>query len=41
MRADTATPREGKIRYAAAAWLLGLPLPVIIIALLWGGCMRF
>lgn len=30
--------REGKIRYGLAAWLLGLPLPIIIIALLWGGC---
>ncbi len=34
------TTRAGKIRYAAAAWLLGLPIPVIIIALLWGGCTR-
>ena len=39
MNAENA-PREGKVRYAAAAWLLGLPLPVIIIALLWGGCTR-
>jgi TRAP-type C4-dicarboxylate transport system permease small subunit len=39
MTAETPS-RAGKIRYAAAAWLLGLPLPVIIIALLWGGCTR-
>jgi len=32
------TNRLGKIRYGLAAWLLGLPLPIIIIALLWGGC---
>lgn len=31
-------PREGKIRYAAAAWLVGLPLPFILLALVIGGC---
>lgn len=30
--------RVGEIKYGLAAWLLGLPLPIIIIALLWGGC---
>ena len=30
--------RWGKIRYGLAAMLLGLPLPVVIIAFLWGGC---
>lgn len=30
--------RNGKIRYGLAAWLLGLPLPIIIIALLFRGC---
>jgi hypothetical protein len=40
---DPMTPQEpqtrwGKIRYGLAAWLLGLPLPIIIIAFLWGGC---
>ena len=30
--------RAGKIRYGAAAWLLGLPLPIIVIALLFRGC---
>jgi hypothetical protein len=33
--------RWGKIRYGLAAWLLGLPLPIIIIALLWGGCTQW
>jgi hypothetical protein len=30
--------RAAEIKYGLAAWLLGLPLPIIIIALLWGGC---
>ncbi|MGN6547980.1 MAG: hypothetical protein ACTHK7_23300 [Aureliella sp.] len=30
--------RSGKVRYALAMWLLGLPLPIVIIALLWRGC---
>jgi hypothetical protein len=30
--------RPGKIRYGLAAWLLGLPLPFILLALVWGGC---
>jgi hypothetical protein len=30
--------RAGKIRYGVAMWLLGLPLPIIIIALFWRGC---
>jgi hypothetical protein len=38
----TATPppldRSGKIKYGILAWLLGLPLPIILLALLWGGC---
>ncbi len=33
--------RDGKVRYGLAAWLLGLPLPIIIIALLWGGCTNW
>ena len=33
--------RLGKISYAAIAWLLGLPIPIIIIALLVGGCTRW
>ena len=38
---DEPTTRFGKIRYGAAAWLLGLPVPIIIIALLWGGCTKW
>ena len=34
-------PREGKVRWALAAWLLGLPLPIILLALLFGGCTRW
>jgi hypothetical protein len=30
--------RRGKVRYGLAAMLLGLPLPIVIIAFLWGGC---
>lgn len=30
--------RAGKGRYAAAAWLLGLPLPIILLAWLFRGC---
>lgn len=32
------TSRAGKMRYGVAAWLLGLPLPIIIIALFIRGC---
>lgn len=34
----SSTSRAGKIKYGLAAWLLGLPLPIIVIALFWGGC---
>jgi hypothetical protein len=34
----TETSRDGKISYGIAAWLLGLPLPIIIIALFVRGC---
>lgn len=30
--------RAGKVSYGLVAVLLGLPLPVIILAFLWGGC---
>jgi bacteriorhodopsin len=32
-----ASQRAGKIRYAAIAWLIGLPIPIIILAWLIGG----
>jgi hypothetical protein len=34
-------PREGKVRYALAAWLVGLPLPFILLALVIGGCTNW
>lgn len=30
--------QAGKIRYGVAAWLLGLPLPIILIAVFFRGC---
>jgi hypothetical protein len=30
--------RRGKIKYGIIAWMLGLPLPIILIALFFGGC---
>ena len=30
--------RDGKIKYGLAAWLLGLPLPIVILALFFRGC---
>jgi hypothetical protein len=33
-----AADRSGKIKYGIFAWLLGLPLPIILIALFYGGC---
>ena len=30
--------RNGKIKYGIFAWLLGLPLPIILIAIFYGGC---
>lgn len=30
--------RRGSIRWGLAAMLLGLPLPIIILAFLFGGC---
>lgn len=33
--------RIGKVRYGLAAMLLGLPIPIVIIALLWGGCTKW
>jgi hypothetical protein len=36
-----ANTRAGRISYAAIAYLLGLPIPVIIIALIIGGCTNW
>jgi hypothetical protein len=35
---DPAAQRGGKIKYGVLAWLLGLPLPIILLALFFGGC---
>lgn len=32
------TKRAGKIKYGILGWLIGLPLPIIIILMFWGGC---
>ena len=40
MKTTSPIRRVGKISYAAVAWMLGLPIPVIIIALLIGGCTK-
>jgi hypothetical protein len=38
LTASRPTDRSGKIKYGIFAWLLGLPLPIILIALFFGGC---
>jgi hypothetical protein len=35
---STTDQRGGKIKYGIFAWLLGLPLPIILLALFFGGC---
>ncbi len=40
MKIQNAANRAARISYAAIAWLLGLPIPVILIALVIGGCTR-
>jgi hypothetical protein len=37
---DQSMTRLGKIRYGLAALLLGLPLPIVLIAFLMPGCGR-
>ena len=37
-RIDATKHRAGKVKYALAAWLLGLPLPIILLALVFRGC---
>jgi hypothetical protein len=31
-------PAKGKVKYALLGWMIGLPLPIIIILLFWRGC---
>ena len=38
---DEPTTRLGKVRYGMVAMLLGLPLPIVLIALIWGGCTKW
>jgi hypothetical protein len=38
MKVVQSSDRPGKIKYGIFAWLLGLPLPIILIALFFGGC---
>ena len=30
--------RKGNMRWGLAAWLIGLPLPFVLLAFLFGGC---
>ncbi len=32
------TKREGKIKYALLGWMIGLPIPIILILLFFRGC---
>jgi hypothetical protein len=34
----TLDERAGKIKYGILAWMLGLPLPIVILALFFRGC---
>jgi hypothetical protein len=36
--ASRSSQRSGKIKYGILAWMLGLPLPIIILALFFRGC---
>jgi hypothetical protein len=35
---ETTQSRAGKVKYGILAWLIGLPLPIIILALFFRGC---
>lgn len=41
MNPNSTLSRSGRVSYAAIAWLLGLPIPVILIALVIGGCTKW
>lgn len=30
--------RAGKVKYGIFAWLIGLPLPIVLLALFYRGC---
>lgn len=38
MKSNPSVHRSGKIKYGIFAWLLGLPLPIVILALFFRGC---
>ncbi len=40
-QANNLLARAGRVSYGLIAGLLGLPLPIVIIALLWGGCTHW
>lgn len=31
-------PRQGKVKYALLGWMIGLPLPIILLLLFYRGC---
>lgn len=33
-----AKPRAGKVKYALLGWLIGLPLPILVLLLFFRGC---
>jgi hypothetical protein len=33
-----ATKRSGKIKYGILAWMIGLPLPIVVLLLFYRGC---
>ncbi len=35
---DTPETRGGKIKYGIFAWLIGLPLPIVILLMFYRGC---
>ena len=41
MISTSTTRRIGRVSYAAIAWALGLPIPIILIALVIGGCTKW
>ncbi len=37
-KASSMRQRAGKIKYGCLAWLIGLPLPIVILLLFYKGC---
>jgi hypothetical protein len=38
LKLKTTARRAGKVKYALIGWMLGLPLPIILILLFFRGC---